>query len=157
VSTGTPTTISPSAPPVVTPGMVDSQQPNLLFNPGMINDQQQRTLNMDATGTISVQSGAATCPETYRGNGEFRTVTSKVHDAQGSMNTERPMDIDFKQEDQLAFARGGVQPRSRMVSSVKLYWNGLTGDPWDAFNQQLLGWGRQVGLGYLFNVMFRLE
>jgi hypothetical protein len=67
------------------------------------------------------------------------------------------MDIGFKQDDQLAFARGGVQPKSRMVGSVKLNWDGLTGNSWDAFNQQLLGWGRQVGLGYLFNVMIKLE
>jgi hypothetical protein len=73
------------------------------------------------------------------------------------MNTENLMDIDFKQEDQLAFARGGVQPKPRMVSSVKLNWNLLTGDLWYAFNQQLLGWGREVGICYMFHVTFRLE
>jgi hypothetical protein len=37
------------------------------------------------------------------------------------------MDINFKQEDQLALARGGAQPKPRMVSSVKLKWNGIKG------------------------------
>jgi hypothetical protein len=73
------------------------------------------------------------------------------------MNTENLMDIDFKQADQLAFVHGGVQPKPRMVRSVKINWKGLTGDTWDAFNHQLLGWGSQVGIGFMFNVTFRLE
>jgi hypothetical protein len=44
-----------------------------------------------------------------------------------------------------------------MVSSMKLNWNGLTADKWDAFNQHFLGGGSQVGIRYMFNVAFRLE
>jgi hypothetical protein len=144
LSNGTPPPHQPPAPPVFTQEGEPPKEPNTATDiADPIADTQHRPLNMGTNATFSVHLGAATCPETYRGNGELCTVTSKVQDAQGSMNTENlmdidfkqedqlafaRMDIDFKQEDQLAFARGGVQPKPRMVSSVKLNWNGTTGD-----------------------------
>jgi hypothetical protein len=67
------------------------------------------------------------------------------------------MDNDMKQADNLTFAQGGVVQKTRVVSLVKLNWNGSRGDSWCLFNQQLLGWGWQAGLCYRFNIIFRLE
>jgi hypothetical protein len=89
VSTGT-----PNPPPFTSPStLTDIQQgwTNNPLNPQLTiasthkqlkQQKEQHQVKWDPKDPISVKSGVAICPETYRGNGEFLTATSKVPNAQ---------------------------------------------------------------------------
>jgi hypothetical protein len=63
------------------------------------------------------------------------------------------MDVDFNQADTLIYDSSTCKPKTRTVSHAQLTWNGSK-KTFFVFNQQLTGWARMSGLGYMFNPFF---
>jgi hypothetical protein len=90
----------------------------------------------------------------FVGIGEYRTPVGPT--GADSMNTEQLMDIDFNQADTLVYPSSTWKPKTRTLLNPKVTWNGKQ-ETFFTFSQQLAGWARMSGIGYMFNPPFRQD